>query len=67
MREEVIFFVLFIPCIFILAYVFIANLFDAYNQGHTQLGEAVAPQLSEKPFFQNIEIRVENCLGGGVI
>ena len=39
-----------------------------HGQGRSQGGArgAIPPQSSEKPFFQNIEIQVENCWEGGL-
>ena len=39
-------------------------------QGCSQRGGgegSAPPQSSEKSFFQNVEIRVENCWGGGYL
>ena len=44
------------------------SLIRGVAKGGGQGGGAVAPpQSSEKPFFQNVEIRVENCWGDYLI
>ena len=50
---------------YIYIYIYIIDT-QGRSQGGGQ-GGAVAPQSSEKPFFQNIEIRVENCWGDYLI
>ena len=37
------------------------------NKGGRSPTPPPPPQLSEKPFFQNVEIRLENCWGEGSI
>ena len=51
--------------IYLLLLIVFANFIPIYTQGRNQWGGATAPQSSKKPFFQNIEIRVEKCCWGG--
>ena len=51
--------------IYLLLLIVSARFIPIYSQGRSQGGGATAPQSSKKPFFQNVEIRVEKCCWGG--
>ena len=54
--------------IYLLLFIVSAHFIPIYTQGRSQGGGATAPQSSKKPFFQNVEIRVEKgCWGRGAI